>query len=223
VRITGDWKNPEVARRWADRHLAGNPIREGQLTLLLDLLEHVLAPATVLDVGCGSGVVAEMVLDRLPGASLIGLDGSPAMLGEAETRLARFGARARLIEADFTALDRVEIEPVDVAFAVQAIHHVGEHQAGVLRWLRRAVRPGGRVLLSERVAIPSEALYPVFHHVKESERHGRNAPTWDGYQAEMAEGGDFPVTTQRLMAMLADAGFDPGCLEVHADRAFLIG
>jgi hypothetical protein len=31
------------------------------------------------------------------------------------------------------------------------------------------------------------------------------------------------VSTGRLLAMLADGGFMPGCLDVRADRAFLVG
>jgi ubiquinone/menaquinone biosynthesis C-methylase UbiE len=218
-----DWNDPDVARTWADRHLAGNPVREEHLGLLLDVLEHVVAPRTVLDLGCGSGVVAEMVLDRLPAARLLGIDGSAAMLAEAGARLERFGDRVRLVRSDFAALDGVTLDPVDAAFAVQAVHHVGEAQADVLRWLRRAVRPGGRLLLLERVDIPSEALYPIFRRTKERGGHQRNAATWAGYRRELADGGDFPVTAERLLAMLRAAGFDAACLDIRADRAFLLG
>ncbi|TMD87870.1 MAG: class I SAM-dependent methyltransferase, partial [Chloroflexi bacterium] len=37
-----------------------------------------VAAGWVLDLGCGSGLVAEMVLDRFPAMSLFGLDSSAA-------------------------------------------------------------------------------------------------------------------------------------------------
>ncbi len=60
-----------------------------------------------------------MVLERLPEATLLGVDGSPAMLAEARRRLTRFGGRVRLVECDFTELGRLRIDPVDAAFAEQ--------------------------------------------------------------------------------------------------------
>jgi SAM-dependent methyltransferase len=60
--------------------------------------------ARVLDIGCGSARIGEALLGG--GVSeYIGVDLAPAMLELAAERLARFGARARLIEADFLAVD----------------------------------------------------------------------------------------------------------------------
>ena len=60
----------------------------------------------VLDVGCGSGRIAELVLDAGAG-HYVGIDFAQEMLTLARARLQRFGDRAQLIEGDFaeTALD----------------------------------------------------------------------------------------------------------------------
>jgi len=65
----------------------------------------------VLDLGCGSGRVGEEVLEA-GAAEYVGVDFSEPMLELARTRLARFGDRARLIEADFMAV------PLDGTFDV---------------------------------------------------------------------------------------------------------
>jgi SAM-dependent methyltransferase len=54
----------------------------------------------VLDVGCGSGRIAELVLEA-DARHYVGVDFAQEMLGLAKTRLERFGERAELIEGDF--------------------------------------------------------------------------------------------------------------------------
>ena len=49
----------------------------------------------VLDAGCGSGRVTELLAERLPSGRVIALDGSPAMIDAARGRLAAFGGEGR--------------------------------------------------------------------------------------------------------------------------------
>jgi SAM-dependent methyltransferase len=56
--------------------------------------------ARVLDVGCGSGRIAEFVLQAGAGRYL-GVDFSEPMIALARSRLARFGERAELVTDDF--------------------------------------------------------------------------------------------------------------------------
>ena len=60
----------------------------------------VAPDAAVLDAGCGSGRVTEALLERHPGASVVALDHSTAMVEEARQRLGRFGDRVRYVVAD---------------------------------------------------------------------------------------------------------------------------
>ena len=54
----------------------------------------------VLDAGCGSGRVTELLAGRLPRGRVVALDGSPAMVEAARQRLARFGDRIEYVVAD---------------------------------------------------------------------------------------------------------------------------
>jgi SAM-dependent methyltransferase len=60
----------------------------------------------MLDVGCGSGRIAELVLEASVG-QYVGIDFAQEMLELARARLQRFGGRVELIEGDFmdTALE----------------------------------------------------------------------------------------------------------------------
>jgi ubiquinone/menaquinone biosynthesis C-methylase UbiE len=77
----------------------------GRLTGLI-LRQLALPPqARVLDIGCGTGASLAVILDKLPDASVWGLDFSAAMLARAKANL---GAcpRLRLIEGDASRLDQ---------------------------------------------------------------------------------------------------------------------
>lgn len=57
----------------------------------------------VLELGTGTGRIAEAILET--GAELVGLEGSRPMLEAAARRLAPYGTRCRLVEADFRDFD----------------------------------------------------------------------------------------------------------------------
>ncbi len=105
---------------------------------VLDRLE-LAGDERVLDAGCGSGRVTEMLIERLPGGSVVAVDGSPSMVEEVRAVL-RPQDEAML--ADLAEL-RLE-EPVDVVFSSAVFHWVLDHEA-LFRGLRRAMRPGGRL------------------------------------------------------------------------------
>jgi len=100
----------------------------------------------VLDAGCGSGRVTEMLLQRLPDAHVVALDGSQRMLDAAAGRLAPAIAagRAELLKADLSLplpLDR----PVDAVVSTSTFHWIADHDA-LFANLGAVLRPGGRLV-----------------------------------------------------------------------------
>lgn len=116
-------------------------VSEPQLAWGRTVLER-LAPAgneLVLDAGCGTGRVTELLLDALPQGSVLGVDGSSAMIEAARGRL---GPAVRLIHADLLELQLPE--PVDAVFSTATFHWIADHHrlfANIGTWLR----PGGRL------------------------------------------------------------------------------
>ena len=114
-------------------------------TVVLDRLP-LRGDETVLDAGCGSGRVTEMLAERLPDGRLIALDGSPSMIDEARRRLARFGDRVSFVVAD---LGRPFELPggvlVDAILSTATFHWVLDHDA-LFRNLATVIRPGGRLV-----------------------------------------------------------------------------
>jgi trans-aconitate 2-methyltransferase len=98
----------------------------------------------VLDAGCGSGRVTELLVERLPRGAVVALDGSPAMIEQARSRLARFGNQVEYVVADLGRPLPVA-EPVDAILSTATFHWVPDHDA-MFRSLAAVLRPGGRLV-----------------------------------------------------------------------------
>ena len=94
---------------------------------------------TVLDAGCGSGGVTELLLERLPRGRVIAVDAAPSMVEHARRQL---GDRATVFQSDLQEL--VLEEPVDAVFSNAVFHWVPDHDL-LFRRMHDALRPGGRM------------------------------------------------------------------------------
>ena len=95
----------------------------------------------VLDAGCGSGRVTEMLAERLPEGRVVALDGSAAMVEATRDRLARFGDRVEYVVADLGAPLPIDGE-VDAVLSTATFHWVPDHDA-LFRNLAAVLRPAG--------------------------------------------------------------------------------
>ena len=96
---------------------------------------------TVLDAGCGTGRVTELLLARLPRGHVMALDFSAGMLAQARERLAPFGDRVTYIEADLGRPLPIG-EPVDAILSTATFHWVPDHDA-LFENLAAVLKPGG--------------------------------------------------------------------------------
>ena len=92
----------------------------------------------MLDAGCGSGRVTELLLER--GVDVVAVDADPAMVAKARKRL---GGRAEVRQADL--LDLELRERVDGVFSCAVFHWITDHERLFAR-LHAALRPGGRLV-----------------------------------------------------------------------------
>jgi ubiquinone/menaquinone biosynthesis C-methylase UbiE len=97
----------------------------------------------VLDVGCGTGLAFELLLERVgPGGQLVGVDLSSDMLAIAARRVERAGAaNVTLIRS---AIEELELEGEFDAALFFLTHDVLQSEAAVENVVRQ-LNPGGRV------------------------------------------------------------------------------
>lgn len=102
----------------------------------------------VLDVGCGTGRLTELLLERWPALRVIAIDQSANMVAEADAQLRpRFGDRVRTMQANALQLSTEtggEIAPasVDAVFSTATFHWILDHPA-LFRELFAVLNPGG--------------------------------------------------------------------------------
>lgn len=102
---------------------------------------------TVLDAGCGSGRVTQMLLDRLPRGRVIALDASESMLAQARERLGPASGRVRFVHGDLRELgpDLLgEARRVDAVLSTATFHWVTDHDR-LFRNLASVLRRGGQL------------------------------------------------------------------------------
>jgi ubiquinone/menaquinone biosynthesis C-methylase UbiE len=124
----------------------------------LDLCQHGFADVTqlnaliaaaeinpgqrVLDLGCGSGMIAEYLADR-SGAHVTGLDYVPDAIHQARERTRSKAGRLTFIVGDINALNLPE-STYDVIVSIDTIYF-SEDYAATLSALKSALRRGGRL------------------------------------------------------------------------------
>lgn len=98
----------------------------------------------VLDVGCGTGPVIELLCEKYPEKRFVGLDLTPAMIEAAQAK--------GLPNAEFVVGDAENLpfadESFDALLCSNSFHHY-PNPGMFLREARRVLRPGGKLILRD--------------------------------------------------------------------------
>lgn len=132
---------PTELREWdaSSYHKVANPhVDWGRVVLERLLLQ---GDEAVIDAGCGSGRLTELLLERLPEGHVVALDQSVNMLDQAESHLApRFGDHVSFKQVDLANLDFDQV--ADAIFSTATFHWITDHRR-LFDGLYRALKPGG--------------------------------------------------------------------------------
>jgi SAM-dependent methyltransferase len=165
-----------------------------------------VAHGRVLDVGCGTGLLAARIGRELPEASVVGCDFSRGMLAQA----GRNARQAALVQGNASALPfrRASFEAV---VATEAFHWFPD-QGAALREFYRVLSPGGRIFVS-LINPPLESISRAGHRLSQLVGEPARWPTRARMRATAEEAG-FRVESQRLVLRLPAPFLLPSVLTV---------
>lgn len=147
------------AHHWWDRN--------GQFKTLHDInplrLDYIdrnasIAGKTVLDVGCGGGILAESMAQR--GAKVTGIDMAEKALNVARLHLFESGNEVEYVTTSAEEFAMKRPRHYDVVTCMEMLEHVPDPQS-IVKACSELVKPGGHVFFSTLNRNPKSYLYAV--------------------------------------------------------------
>jgi SAM-dependent methyltransferase len=225
-----DWENPEFAQRWDAVVSAANVSRAEQLDILTTIIERIYVPGTsILDLGIGSGLVELALFARVPGAQIVGVEQSEAMIVLAEQRLAPFADLCQIVRHDLAEIEGLSLQEriYSVAFSVQTLHHIPHAaQRAVYEFVAQLLPPGGVFLHVERVALDAVSLasvIPPAWEALESRAEVKSGGTAEDFLMRLRHKSEYAATLEQHLAWLRETGFAAACLHMQLNRALMVG
>lgn len=178
-------------------------------------------PIRALDIGSGTGVIANLILTTFPNAAVTAMDGAAEMLAIAEKSAGRNAERLKPLVGLFPDTDIGG--PFDLVVSSLAFHHLDDHdkRAGLKR-IFDALQPGGSILLRDYVLGATSAINDRYQALWREfvQSHGYDDMSWFDDHSKS----DKPATITDQLAWLNDAGFeDVACHWQHMNYALLGG
>jgi ubiquinone/menaquinone biosynthesis C-methylase UbiE len=159
----------------------------------------------VLDVACGTGVVARLAAEHVNGSGVVGVDVNPGML-----EIAREAGGPTQIEWHEASAEALPFDDAtfDVVFCQMGLQFFADKR-GALREMRRVLRPGGRVFLN--VPGPTPPAFAVLEWALD--RH----VGWEGARFVTSVFSLYEVS--EIRGLLEDAGLKD--VHAHSDHRVL--
>lgn len=222
-------------QRWDRQQEHYLPLRTERFQLIADVVQASVRTEEplIVDLGVGPGSLSRHLLERIPGAQVVGIDADPLLLALSASGVAPLhrrddgGSRLRLVDADLRTPGWLEAaglerEP-DAYVSTTALHWMtAEQLRSLIATCGAAIAPGGcfvdgdHIYVDEKEA-PFDAL-TIELGAAESLRRGVDdhedwQAWWDGINAAP----EFEPLVRAREGRLADRGGAPGRLSDYLD------
>ena len=157
------WNNREFALNYlqtAESMVVG---RQRSIDLLKSFYRYFLdshRPNTILDLGCGDGILTRELMQVDDSISAVLIDGSEDMLEQAR-ELIMDTSRVRFVHASFQELiaERIDLPAIDFTVSSLAIHHLtATEKSALFRYIYSVSNSGGYFLNIDTVRSSSERI-----------------------------------------------------------------
>jgi ubiquinone/menaquinone biosynthesis C-methylase UbiE len=214
------YSDAERVRRYDTDMDLLHPNRHKMAEVAFDVLPYCCSDKLVaLDLGIGTGFFTSQFLQRYPNATVVGVDGSDAMIRLAGTRLRERRDDVRFVTTTFEDLDRTGIdrESLDIVFSSYALHHLSPpSKRRVLHAAVNWLKPGGWFLNADMVSSEHTDIEKIIREIRARGIDSRNAGA-DPRFADMAtileflggldeSEGDHPLTIEDDLDLVRRAG-----------------
>ncbi|NPV93457.1 MAG: class I SAM-dependent methyltransferase [Firmicutes bacterium] len=163
----GLWETREIADKYLSGVRGAIPLAAEQIEVMLRLVRAAgIKVNSILDVGCGDGVLAAAVLENYPGSRAVLLDISEPMIGAARERLSIYNNMDYIVcdYGDKDWVSRVEHgAPFDVIVSGFSIHHQPDARKYELyEEFFNLLDAGGLFINIEQVSSPTRWIGSIF-------------------------------------------------------------
>ncbi|AGK54050.1 class I SAM-dependent methyltransferase [Bacillus sp. 1NLA3E] len=159
---TTNWQRQDVTQHYLEQVRGGIPFGVEQVKMTLQLINHFTPnPKRVMDLGCGNGFLAEILLKAYPEASALLIDHSEPMIQVAREYMSDYSNRCEIIQGDFShsILKYVEPNSIDCIVSGFAIHHLThEKKKALYREIHDVLVDGGIFINIEHTASATPAI-----------------------------------------------------------------
>jgi len=152
-------KFESLAARWWDANSEFKPLHDINPLRLNYINDRVgLNGKTVLDIGCGGGILAESMAAH--GASVTGIDLGEAPLAVARLHLRESGQKVEYLRVSAEDLAAERPESFDVVTCMEMLEHVPD-PSSIITACAKLVKPGGQVFFSTINRNPKSWLFAI--------------------------------------------------------------
>ena len=205
---------------WQRRHLI--PCFDDFYGMALSLVETDVPSPRILDVGAGTGLFANLVLQKYPDAQITLIDYSEKMLEGARKRFA-YAPNIQYIEADYSAY--TFSETYDVIISSLSIHHLPhEEKRKLFATLYNALRPGGIFVNADQTQGRSPATDAYYKKRWLEEVRASGLPEHLIQESVERRKHDINAPLEDQLRWLEEAGFtDVDCMYKYLEFAVFCG
>jgi tRNA (cmo5U34)-methyltransferase len=203
--------NEPVARVFDDMLERSVPFYKECQQMVIDLARHFAQKdSTIFDLGCSTGTLLRHLVKAIPKTNnirFVGLDNSEAMLKKAHSKLKGHLKRCELVEANLESDFKLAGASVIIMnYTLQFIPP--KRRAAMLKKIYKGLRPGGGLILIEKVRGESNGLNDLFveqyHAYKQSQGYSKLEIA---KKREALENVLVPLKPGKNRDLLTEAGF----------------